>query len=661
MQIHEQPAPNSAGEVTMITVEDAALIFLLPLILSFVLSPLVIKFAHMIGAVDLPNERKIHQRPTPRLGGLAVFGSLFVALGVLHTSLMDRPPFTELPAVSSWLLGSLMLVFGLGIWDDIRALNPGRKFLVQLVAAAIVVASGVRIGTVSDPFGAGVFDLGVLSIPVTLIWIVGITNAFNLIDGLDGLASGIAVIAALTIGAIAYQVGDGRTIVLVLALSGALAGFLPYNFNPAKIFLGDSGSLVIGFTLAVASIQTSTKGTTAFAVVVPILALGLPIMDTMLSMARRVLHSLLPGVTSEGGLWGKLHGMFLPDKQHIHHRLIALGFSHRTVVLIMYAVSCVFGVGAFLVTMTNTYASLILIATALAMLAGIRHLRYKEMAILRNGVLLPLYEWPVMNRTIFQGFLDMGFCAIAYVIAVALTNAPTSSEERLVNVLPAVCGVQLAVFSLTGLYKGTFRYLGIGDVLKITKSVVLAVGAMAAVLPLLNAVPGAPDMTMVVTNFYLLLSCIVGSRVSYHILNYLFRRESGRGRRALIYGAGANGVITLQRILQEDMEDWQPLGFLDDDPNLEGKQINGFPIFGGHWKLSQLLKKHEIEGILIASDTLKPEILSRVKQTAQEAGVEVRRPKFQWENVPVKSLKVRHDLTNEIVATARIATSIDQR
>jgi UDP-GlcNAc:undecaprenyl-phosphate GlcNAc-1-phosphate transferase len=227
--------------------------------------------------------------------------------------------------VAGWLpvlLGGL-LVFGVGLRDDLRPVHPGTKLAFQVAGAAVAVALGVRIDHVTL-FGTTV-GLGLLAGPLTVVWIVGVTNAFNLMDGLDGLATGLAIIAAATCAAVSISRGDEGALLLV-ALLGALCGFLPYNFNPATIFLGDSGSLVVGYVLAVTAITGLQKGATALAVAVPLLIFALPISETVLSIVRRT-----------RGLG--LRHVFAADSGHMHHRLLGLGLSHRNAVLLLYAVS----------------------------------------------------------------------------------------------------------------------------------------------------------------------------------------------------------------------------------------------------------------------------------------------------------------------------------
>jgi UDP-GlcNAc:undecaprenyl-phosphate GlcNAc-1-phosphate transferase len=620
------------------------LIFLIPVAISLLITPWVIRFAARVGAMDEPNVRKIHSRPIPRLGGVVIYTSFFLSIPFLY--LID-PGLQSLasfgPNKGMMTIAALVLILGLGIFDDLKPRTPAQKLLVQIIAATLVYLVGFKVSFVSDPLSKRLLGLGILEYPATLLWIVGITNAFNLIDGLDGLAAGVAIIASFTIATISFLVNDMATTIMVLLLAGAVVGFIRYNFNPAKIFLGDSGSLFLGFALAVFSMRSSTKGSTALAIIVPILCLGLPIMDTLLSMLRRLLGSLLPEQAKSSSFLHKFGSIFVPDNGHIHHRLIARGFSHRNVVLLLYLVSCAFGIGAFTLTVTNNVgASLVLVAVAIATIVGVRQLHYKEMAVLRNGILLPIYEWPLMNRRVFQGFLDLAFILVAYASAffvVSHGRLTTISDQKLLATLPFVGGIKLLVFYATGQYKGTFRHLSIGDALRTLKVVVLSELMTGAVLAFLPEPWKVRELSILFLDFFFVLTLVGGIRTSFFVLNYLFHQEQNGGKRVIIYGADARGILALQQILNDETLNLSPIGFLDDSPHLEGKRLNGYPIYGGHWKLQQLLRKVKIEEILLSSDNLKPEILRRLKQIARSHGISVRRFTIRLEDVKLDVLK----------------------
>jgi UDP-GlcNAc:undecaprenyl-phosphate GlcNAc-1-phosphate transferase len=526
---------------------------------------------------------------------------------------------------------------GLGIWDDIKTLGAGLKFLVQLLVSSAVYAAGFRISMITNPFGGSVWELAFLDYLVTVVWIVGITNAVNLSDGLDGLASGISTIACLTIAPISLLNSDLGTAIVALIVAGALLGFLRYNFNPARIFLGDSGSLGLGFTLAVLSVQSSTKASTVFALAIPVLALGLPIMDTLLSMLRRLLRSLIPEHSARESVWARLRTMFHPDRAHIHHRLLARGLSHRTAVLVLYSISCLLGLGAFGITIFNNVgASFILLGVGIASIVGIRQLQYTEMAVLKNGTLLPLYDQAILNQNSFRSLLELGFIVLSFWASSYLTDWRQISGPVSRQMIEAVAYVSLAQFVVlwwSGLYKGNLRHLGTKDVVLITKSVALAVIGGGILLHTIVGPAVEVTLARLVLDFYLLLSFVLGSRASFSILKHFSLPKVTGQRRVLLYGAGPNGIIALDKILSGDLADLTPLGFLDDDPYLEGKMVQGYPVFGGHWKLDQLCKRTRVDEILVLDQNIRPEVLRRLERHSQLNGIALRRLSITLENL----------------------------
>lgn len=607
------------------------LIFVVPVLLSLALTPLVIAYAKRIGAIDQPNERKVHTHPIPRLGGVVIYVSFFVSLIL---AIAVDPSLSSLAGLSPrsgiFLVGSLTLVLLLGIWDDLKQLSPGKKFVGQVIAATIVYFSGFEITTITHPLSPSDMHLGIFSYFLTVLWIVGVTNAFNLIDGLDGLASGVALIVSITIFSISLIKNDTVTAVMALLMAGSLIGFLRYNFQGARIFLGDSGSLFIGFTLAILSMQSSTKGSTAFSIIVPVLALGLPIMDTVLSMIRRFVRSILPQEQKQTGLLGKLTAMFHPDKGHIHHQLISKGLSHRKVVLLLYVVSCFFGLAAFAITLSNNFgATLIIISIAIASFIGIRQLRYREMAILRNGLLLPMYEWPLLQSSLFLSFVDLGFLIVAFLASFKLSFhgvPPIPPGKMFVTSVAMVTGIQLAMFYVTGLYRSAVRQLFIGDILKMVKVVLSTVVVTFAALAFIPGQAVLVDPVFILLDFFILLSLVMLSRGSFRILGYLSRREYNADcTKVLIYGADSNGLMLLQRFLHDPTLRYCPVGFLDDDPRFEGKKLDGYPIFGGHWRLSRLIPTKQVREVILSSDSVRPVVYRRLLDTCREHGIVLRR------------------------------------
>ncbi|MBA2874607.1 glycosyltransferase family 4 protein [Thermaerobacillus caldiproteolyticus] len=304
--------------------------------LSVLFTPFVKKLAFAVGATDKPNQRKVHQKIMPRLGGLAIYASFIIGYLILR-------PWNEDSLYI--LLGSAIIVV-VGILDDIYELPAKIKFLGQLIAAFIVVViAGVQVTFINLPFG-GQLHFGILSIPISIIWIVGITNAINLIDGLDGLAAGVSAIALITISGMALIMGDWFVSSMGFIILGSTLGFLLYNFHPAKIFMGDTGALFLGYMISVLALL-GFKNVTFISFVVPVLILGVPISDTFFAIIRRIV---------------KKQPLSAPDKSHLHHCLLRLGYSHRQTVLIIYGMSALFGLVAIILSQAAVWVSMIILA-----------------------------------------------------------------------------------------------------------------------------------------------------------------------------------------------------------------------------------------------------------------------------------------------------------
>jgi UDP-GlcNAc:undecaprenyl-phosphate GlcNAc-1-phosphate transferase len=294
-----------------------------------ILTPLARRLAHRIGAIDHAlASRKVHEHPIPRMGGIAIVGAFYAPLiALLFTDTgVGRLFFADEREAIGLLVGGAAIA-ALGIYDDLRGAGARKKLIVQFAVAGFVYWAGFRIDELSNPFGASI-DLGWLGLPFTMLWIAGIVNAINLIDGLDGLAGGVAFVSVLTTFVAAMMHNEPLMALMTAALGGAILGFLWYNFNPASVFMGDTGSMFLGFVLATSAIESHHKSETTVAIIVPVVALGLPITDTLLAMARRALRGT---------------PLFLADREHIHHRLLALGLSHRRAVLVLYGASVALG------------------------------------------------------------------------------------------------------------------------------------------------------------------------------------------------------------------------------------------------------------------------------------------------------------------------------
>lgn len=324
--------------------------------LALLVTPMVKKYAFKIGALDRPDQRKVHKQVMPRLGGLAVYFS-FIAAVLLTMDITLQ--------ICGLLVGGTLIII-LGFFDDTRGLSPGLKLAGQIIAAAAVIPFGLEVNSLTNPFSNEMpILLGYLSIPVTVLWIVSVTNAVNLIDGLDGLAGGTTCISALTLAAVVWiettasgvSPGQSEAFVLALILAAAVVGFLRYNFYPAKIFLGDSGSMFLGFSIAALSIMGVAKSATFISVIIPVVILGIPLLDTIFAIVRRYCGR---------------RPIFQPDKEHLHHRLIQMGLSHRQAVLSIYGVNVVLGLSAIVLTLISPKQAVIflVILSTLILLAA---------------------------------------------------------------------------------------------------------------------------------------------------------------------------------------------------------------------------------------------------------------------------------------------------
>ncbi|MEG0774436.1 MraY family glycosyltransferase [Clostridium sp.] len=322
-------------------------LFFMAVSISFFITPWVKKIANKVNAIDIPKDnRRVHSSPIPRMGGLAIYISFVLVM------LLEFKSFHA--AHYGLIIGGTIIVIG-GILDDIKGLKPSHKLMFQLLATSCLILSGITIRLVTNPFNNiyPYMNLGFWGIPITMLWVIGITNAFNLIDGLDGLAAGVAFISTITLLVVSIINGRYETILLTTILGGAILGFLPYNFHPAKIFMGDTGSQLLGFFLAGISIQGAIKSTTSLVIAVPLLTLGLPIYDTIFAMIRRKASGK---PIMEG------------DKGHLHHRLLNLGLNQREAVLIMYVTSAILGSLAVIAMQLSSKKAYFLLASVVVVI-----------------------------------------------------------------------------------------------------------------------------------------------------------------------------------------------------------------------------------------------------------------------------------------------------
>jgi UDP-GlcNAc:undecaprenyl-phosphate GlcNAc-1-phosphate transferase len=350
-------------------------VFAASVLLSFFLTRYIRNLANARGWLAAPAlDRHLHQIPLPRIGGVAIYSAFVFTVGVARLVSWRFPglDFGFSPKVLESILLPATLIFLLGVYDDLRGVGPYTKFAVQAIAGGIVFAFGLRVLDLPVLFGGRHFPWFV-SLPLTILWVIAITNAFNLIDGLDGLAAGSALFSTLVVFVVALLSGSALVSLLSLALVGAILGFLRFNFNPATIFLGDSGSLFIGFMLSALALRGTQKAPTVVAIAIPVVSFGLPILETTLSVIRRFISG---------------RPVFTADREHIHHKLLQLGMSHRQVVVVLYGVSGVFALlSLFLLWPTGSTLGLVLAVLGTGIWVGVQHLGYLEFGELRRVAL----------------------------------------------------------------------------------------------------------------------------------------------------------------------------------------------------------------------------------------------------------------------------------
>ncbi len=558
------------------------------LVLALALTPVVRTLARRWGFVAKPKVDRWHKNPTAMMGGVGIW------LTVVGTYLV-LVPHTE----QGWVVvGAASFLFFVGLIDDWLHVKPYQKLIGQIIGAAIVVNYGLVLPwTRSLP----------MNMLITIFWLIGITNAINLLDNMDGLATGIAAIAScfLTYN---FLTGNQMTEAVMMAVfAAALLGFLVYNSNPASIFMGDSGSMFIGFFLAGAALVNVSGGRSRSFVpvlAVPILVLFIPIFDTTFVT---ILRKLSGRAASQGG------------RDHTSHRLVALGMSERRAVWMLYGLAGLSGFLAIMVSHVKPDVSLALLAgftlvlTLLGVyLAGVKG--YDEEADVRAASDKPLFAFLVdfsYKRRIFEVLLDVVLIVLAYWSAYAIKFEPFSNSpawKLFLRTLPVLVVVRLGAFLLFGVYRGIWRYTSIDDLMAFAKAV--AAGSLV------------------------MLMLLAGSRVAFRFFRQVLPAAGGdKSRRALIYGAGDAGELLLRELLNNRELSYAPVGFIDDDPKKQGKVIHGFRVFGGNGMLGKIVSDQQIEQLLISTPRISEERLAEIARECEVHSIELKRMSIRIESV----------------------------
>jgi len=620
-----------------------ALISGLAIILSLVLTPFVIAFARKFGVVDKPNVRKVHKNAMPRMGGAAFFLSFHLA--ILVEILIGGHSFSQ-PMMA--ILAGGVVIFALGLWDDLKEISPKAKFLVQFGVAAFICSQGILFDSITNPITGGSLIMPAwVSWPLTFFWIVGVSNAINLMDGLDGLAAGVTTITLITLSAVSLSLGDVHLLWVTVPLAGALLGFLRYNFNPARTFMGDCGSLYLGYMVAALSVASSGMSSATLSLTIPLLTLGLPIFDTLFAIFRR---------TATG------RGPFSPDKEHIHHKLLSIGFSHRQTVLILYGFTGILSIGAFLMlAVRHRDVAMLFLLYGTLFFFLVRRLNwmkpiYQHWHRITQAANHRLYSNNYREKTflsrVFRFFTNSSWSRLPFDIAMiviswglagwlqrdSLSLALPSFEAKAAHWLATTQsffqntnGAFLLFGGLTLLFlnhpsrtKLIWRYIEIHHMARYYRAASLSVLLTYFFAPFLF-----PTQAMG-TGFYFLLwvfTCC-GLSASRLLMNFYFKFIRRRmlyfkeGDRVLIFGAGDSGFHLQKTLLIDKTMDYRVVGFIDDDPRKQGKTIWEAPVLGKTTDIPDLVLKHKIQRILLPIH-LAPANKKFLMEKATEAGIKV--------------------------------------
>ena len=579
------------------------------------LTPAARRLSFAVGALDMPGGRKIHQVPTPRLGGAAVLTSILAVLAAVHFFAPVESQHLDSRVMLGIALGLLPVIL-VSVIDDLRSIGALPRLTAHVFGAVLAVAAGVRLNPEVHLFGTEI-SLGWMAVPLSILWIVGVTNAFNLVDGLDGLSAGLALISALSLGAVSIAVARYEMAIAAFVIAGALAGFLPYNFHPASIFLGDTGAAGIGLLLGCIALRGGSTLNAGLAVLVPVLVLGVPITETLISMSRRLVRGFEVGEDS---------GVFRSDRGHFHHRLLELGLDHRTAVLTLYAVGLVLAVAAFgSVLLTYSYAAALLGALVAAAFIALRRLAYEEFAFIRRGTLLRMYETPVMRSGAMVVFLDLLLVMASAYAAIALKWDDWGLAVHFDLFRYLIIGLSpIALFSFwsLGVYKGHWKVASVED---FTRSWVASVAATAAGA-LALAIAGVALVPFSFWVMYgLVLTVLVSvARGSYRMIADWHDRSSTQGLRTVIYGAGKGGVMALRQMQLNREAGLLPLGFVDDNRDLGGKRILGYPVFGAMSSMESILVRENVESIVVSTEKITRERMTALREICGRRSVQLR-------------------------------------
>jgi UDP-GlcNAc:undecaprenyl-phosphate GlcNAc-1-phosphate transferase len=592
---------------------------LISLIVTAILTPIVAWVARRTGMVAAPKKDRWHSKPTALLGGTAIFISVTVVALLAHDVPSD---------LTHAILPASALLFVLGLVDDIRNLKPYQKLVGQIIAASIVVYAGLVLPWTSS---------GLFNSAITVFWLVGITNALNMLDNMDGLAAGVAAIASLFLAVNFFSLGQVVEGTVIAILAASLCGFLIYNSQPASIFMGDCGSMFIGFFLASTALLTTTSGRTRSflpVIAVPVLTLVIPIFDTTFVT---LLRKLSGRSASQGG------------RDHTSHRLVALGLSERRAVWLLYALAAISGFLSTQVRQWALYESVVAILgfTIVLTLTGAYLAGVKVYPANSDLTKRPIASFLVdlsHKRRVFETLLDAGLIVIAYYAAWSLRFGrmdPTDPNcMMMIRTLPIIVAIKAGVFLATGVYRGLWRYTSVHDLVGVAKSTVMA-SAATTVTILLTFRTFAFAREVFLLDVLLLLMLMTISRVAFRVARRLLAAPSTiEGRPVVIYGAGDAGELLLRELFNNPDLGYQPVAMLDDDPKKIGKVVHGLRVYAGQ-SLSEVCEDLAVQEVLVSTSKLPDSRRRALIEECDTIGIPLRQMRIEltpmnaWDRDPL--------------------------
>jgi UDP-GlcNAc:undecaprenyl-phosphate GlcNAc-1-phosphate transferase len=576
-------------------------------------TPFVRALARRFGAVAMPRTDRWHRKPTAMMGGIAIFIAVMATVPAMVQHSRDV-----------WVvLGASTLLFLVGLVDDFLKVKPYQKLIGQLAGAAGVMYFGLVLPWTNS---------AALNMMITLVWLIGITNAVNMLDNMDGLSAGIAAIAAVFLG-INFAINGQLNEALMLAgFAGALLGFLIYNHSPASIFMGDCGSMFIGFFLASTALLSGAGGGRSRSIVavlaVPVLVLFVPIFDTTFVTLMR---KMAGRAASQGG------------RDHTSHRLVALGLSEKHAVWMLYTLAISGGALALVVRHAAIDVSIVVIATFTIVLTflGIHLGRVRmygeaELAAAREKPLVSFLLDLSYKRRVFEVLLDVVLISLAYYLAYAVKFGPlrpSSDWDLFVKTLPVVLVVKLATFLASGIYRGLWRYAGLNNVLDFAKTTVLSSVATILVIVFAFRFDGF-SRSVFALDAAMLMMVLTASRFSFRFLRRFFPVQQGETcSRVLIYGAGDGGELIYRELRNNSELEAVPVAFIDDDPAKNGRLIHGLRVYSAAIPLGEICRRLRIDQVLISTTKLSPERLTDIVGQCASAGLFVARAGMRFDRL----------------------------